>query len=51
MVLEDNSSLALTNVLLAGAGILLGVAGVTLFLLSRRRAKALTPAEEPVDAP
>jgi hypothetical protein len=51
MVLEDNSSLALTNVLLAGAGILLGVAGVTLFLLSRRRTKALTPAEEPVDAP
>jgi hypothetical protein len=51
MVLEDNSSLALTNVLLAGAGILLGVAGVTLFLLSRRRAKDAPAAEEPADNP
>jgi hypothetical protein len=51
MVLEDNSSLALTNVLLAGAGILLGVAGVTLFLLSRRRAKGAPAAEAPADTP
>lgn len=39
MALEDNSSLALTNVALAGAGLLLGVAGVTLFVLARRGAK------------
>jgi len=46
IALEDNSSLALANVALAGAGILLGVAGVTLFLLSRRRAKGAPAAEE-----
>ena len=49
MALEDNASLALTNLLLAGTGILLGVAGVTLFLLSRRRARGGLAAEEPVD--
>ncbi len=38
--LDDNSSLPVTNILLAGAGILLGGAGVTLFLLSRRGQEA-----------
>ena len=47
IALKDNSSLALANVALAGFGILLGVAGVTLFLLSRRRAKTALPVEEP----
>jgi hypothetical protein len=51
MALEDNSSLALTNVLLAGAGIVLGGAGVTLFLLSRRRAKSSPAVEELADTP
>jgi hypothetical protein len=47
--LDDNSSLPVTNILLAGAGILLGVAGVTLFLLSRRGRKQVPAAEEPLD--
>lgn len=48
MPLEDNSSLALANVLLAGAGILLGIGGVTLFVLSRRRGKKVPATEEPL---
>ena len=48
--LDDTSSLALANILLAGFGILLGVAGVTLFLLSRRGGRKVTAAEEPLDA-
>ena len=48
--LDDNSSLALVNILLAGFGILLGLAGVTLFLLSRRGGKKVPAAEEPLDA-
>lgn len=47
--LDDNSSLAVANILLAGFGILLGVAGVTLFLLSRRGGKKVLAAEEPLD--
>jgi hypothetical protein len=43
MALEDNAGLALTNVLLAGGGLLLGVAGVTLFVLARRGAKKPEP--------
>jgi len=39
IALEDNSSLRLVHRLLAGLGLLLGVAGVTLFVLSRRAAK------------
>ena len=47
--LDDNSSLALANILLAGFGVLLGVAGVTLFVLSRRGRKKIAAAEEPLD--
>lgn len=48
--LDDNASLRLANQLLAGAGALLGVAGITLFVLSRRaRSKSSPePAVEPV---
>jgi hypothetical protein len=41
--LDDNSSLALANLALAGLGIVAGGAGVTLFLLSRRNARRLGP--------
>ena len=47
--LDDNSSLAVANILLAGFGVLLGVAGVTLFVLSRRGRKKIPAAEEPLD--
>jgi hypothetical protein len=50
VALEDNSALPVTNILLAGAGLLLGVAGVTLFVLSRRSRKKAPAAEEPLDA-
>lgn len=46
--LDDNSSLPIVNMLLAGVGILLGGAGVTLFLLSRRGRREVPAAEEPV---
>ena len=46
--LDDNSSLALANILLAGLGVLLGVAGVTLFVLSRRGRKKTAAGEEPL---
>lgn len=49
VALDDNSSLPVTNILLAGAGLLLGGAGVTLFVLSRRGRKAVSAAEEPLD--
>ncbi len=49
--LDDNSSLPVANILLAGFGLLLGGAGVTLFVLSRRSRNKIPAAEEPLDAP
>jgi hypothetical protein len=50
--LEDNSSLGLAYRLLAGLGALLGIAGVTLFVLSRRaRRNAPPPPAEPAEVP
>ena len=46
----DNSSLGLTYRLLAGLGLLLGGAGVTLFVLSRRARKRTPPAPSDVVA-
>jgi hypothetical protein len=51
VALDDNSSLALANVLLAGLGVLLGMAGITLFLLSRRAKKQAQPPAAPADVP
>ena len=51
VALDDNSSLALANVLLAGFGVLLGVAGITLFVLSRRAKKRAQPPAAPADVP
>ena len=48
VAIDDNASLPVTNLLLAGAGIVLGGAGLTLFVLSRRGRKSLA-AEEPPD--
>jgi hypothetical protein len=47
----DNSSLSLTYRLLAGLGILLGVAGVTLFVLSWRSRKRTPPEAAPAAMP
>lgn len=44
VALDDNSSLSLANKLLAGLGVLLGVAGITLFVLSRRGRRKAPPA-------
>jgi len=52
--LDDNTSVGLAFRLLAGSGILLGIAGVTLFVLSRRARKQSPPAvpsEEPAAVP
>lgn len=51
VALDDNSSLSLAYTLLAGLGVLLGIAGVTLFVLSRRAKKQAQPPAAPADVP
>ena len=56
VALDDNSSFGLANTLLVVFGVLLGVAGIALFVLSRRGRKqssppTATPADLPTDRP
>jgi hypothetical protein len=51
VALDDNTSLSLAYKLLAGLGLLLAVAGITLFVLSRRAKKQAQPPAAPADVP